>query len=115
MDFLRLASSGNVHEAYEKYIAMDFMHHNPYYKGNRESLMKGMEEASMSQPNKEFTMVHALEDGDLVAVHSRVIQESSPNPISVVHIFRFADNRIVELWDNIMLQPKEMVNENGLF
>jgi predicted SnoaL-like aldol condensation-catalyzing enzyme len=113
--FLRLASSGNVDEAYKSYVAHDFKHHNPYYKGDRESLMQGMEENSKSSPNKEFKMFRALQDGDLVAVHSRVIQESSPLPISVVHMFRFKGKKIVELWDNIMPQPKEMINENGLF
>jgi predicted SnoaL-like aldol condensation-catalyzing enzyme len=115
MDFLRLASSGNVRKAYELYVAQDFKHHNPYFKGDRESLMKGMEDSAKSNPNKEFKMLRALQDGDLVAVHSRVIQASSQVPISVVHIFRFVENRIVELWDNIMLEPKEMINENGLF
>ena len=113
--FLSLASSGNVDEAYRSYVAKDFKHHNPYYKGDRESLMKGMEENSKSSPNKEFKMFRSLQDGDLVAVHSRVIQESSPEPISVVHMFRFKGKKIVELWDNIMPQPKEMINENGLF
>jgi len=115
VDFLKLASSGDVRRAYELYVAPDFKHHNPYYKGDRESLMKGMEDASKSSPNKEFRMLHALEDGDMVSVHSRVIQASLDTPISVVHIFRFAENQIVELWDNIMLEPKEMINENGLF
>ena len=114
-NFLRLASSGNVDEAYKSYVAQDFKHHNPYYKGDRESLMKGMEENSKSSPNKEFTMFRALQDGDLVAVHSRVVQQSSPLPISVVHLFRFKGKKIAELWDNIMPQPKDMVNENGLF
>ena len=115
MDFHRLASSGNVRDAYEKYIAQDFRHHDAYYKGDRESLMKGMEEASKSHPNKEFTMLRALQEDDLVAVHSRVIQESSPDPISVVHIFRFAGNQIAELWDVGMEAPKDSPNENGLF
>ncbi|HYV95056.1 MAG TPA: hypothetical protein VE978_24995, partial [Chitinophagales bacterium] len=81
VDFLRLASSGNVREAYEKHVAQDFRHHNPYYIGDRESLMKGMEDAAKSHPNKEFTMMRALQDADLVAVHSRVIQESLPDPV----------------------------------
>ncbi|HEY6978459.1 MAG TPA: nuclear transport factor 2 family protein [Chitinophagaceae bacterium] len=115
MDFLRLASAGDVCKAYELYIAHDFKHHNPYFKGDRNSLMKGMEDAAKLNPNKEFKMLHALQDGNFVAVHSRVIQASLQIPISVVHIFRFAENRIVELWDNIMPQPEEMVNENGLF
>src|SRR5436190_5717998 len=95
MDFLRLASSGNVREAYEQYIAPDFKHHNPYYKGDRDSLMKGMSDSAKSSPNKEFTMLRALQDGDLVAVHSRILQESMDTPISVVHVFRFTGNRIV--------------------
>jgi len=115
MDFLKLASSGEVRKAYELYVAPDFKHHNPYYKGDRESLLKGMEDASKSSPNKEFTMLRALQDGEMVAVHSRVIKESLDAPISVVHIFRFGGNQIIELWDNIMLEPKEMINENGLF
>jgi len=115
IDFLQLAASGKVREAYEKYVAPNFKHHNPYFKGDRESLMLAMEEASVNTPNKEFTCVGALQDGDLVAVHSRVVQESQPAPISVVHIFRFEGNLVAELWDNIMPQPKEMVNENGLF
>jgi predicted SnoaL-like aldol condensation-catalyzing enzyme len=98
-NFLLLASSGKVDEAYKSYVGQDFKHHNPYYKGDRESLMKGMEENSKSSPNKEFKMFRALQDGDLVAVHSRVIQESSPLPISVVHMFRFMGKKIVELWD----------------
>jgi predicted SnoaL-like aldol condensation-catalyzing enzyme len=114
-NFLRLASSGKVDEAYKSYVAQDFKHHNPYYKGDRESLKKGMEENSKSSPNKEFTIFRTLRDGDLVAVHSRVIQESAPLPISVVHIFRFQGKKIVELWDIIMPQPKEAINENGLF
>src|SRR6478752_1740581 len=91
MDFLRLASSGDVRRAYDLYVARDFKHHNPYFKGDRESLMKGMEDSAKSSPNKEFKIFRALQDGDLVAVHSRVIQEFSQAPISVVHIFRFAE------------------------
>ena len=115
VDFLKLASSGDVRKAYELYVAPDFKHHNPYYKGDRESLMKGMEDASKSSPNKEFKVLHALEDGDMVSVHSRVIQASLDTPISVVHIFRFDQDKIVELWDVGMPIPESIVNENGMF
>jgi predicted SnoaL-like aldol condensation-catalyzing enzyme len=30
ISFLRLASSGNVREAYEQYVHPQFRHHNPY-------------------------------------------------------------------------------------
>ena len=48
--FLQLASSGSVREAYEKYVHAGFIHHNGYFKGDKESLMKGMEEAHKIQP-----------------------------------------------------------------
>ena len=39
ISFLRLASSGNVREAYEKYVHPDFRHHNPYFPSDRASLL----------------------------------------------------------------------------
>ena len=46
ISYLRLASSGNVREAYETYIHSDFRHHNPYFPGDRASLLTGMEAVS---------------------------------------------------------------------
>src|SRR5262249_14927574 len=37
--FLRMAAEGRVREAYERYIAPTFRHHNVYFKGDRESLL----------------------------------------------------------------------------
>lgn len=54
ISFLSLASSGKVHEAYEKYVHPHFRHHNPYFKGDRESLLKGMEESAVRFPQKRF-------------------------------------------------------------
>lgn len=34
---------------------------------------------------------------------------------AVVHIFRFDDDRIVELWDIGQAVPEASVNENGMF
>lgn len=64
--FLKLASSGKVREAYEKYVHPNFIHHNAYYKGDRETLLKGMEENAQQFPNKKYEILRALEDGDLV-------------------------------------------------
>jgi predicted SnoaL-like aldol condensation-catalyzing enzyme len=72
MDFLRLASSGKVHEAFQLYIGQDFKHHNPYFKGDRRSLMTAMEENAQKNPDKIFDVKRALQDSDLVAVHSHV-------------------------------------------
>jgi predicted SnoaL-like aldol condensation-catalyzing enzyme len=116
IDFLRLSSSGKISEAYRLYIANDFRHHNGHFKGDRQSLMKAMEENHGQHPKKIFTVKHALEDGDLVAVHSHVrMGPEDELGAAVVHIFRFEGNRVVELWDLGEPVPEEIVNENGMF
>jgi predicted SnoaL-like aldol condensation-catalyzing enzyme len=115
-DFLKLASSGYPRKAFDLYVSQDFIHHNAYYKGDRETLMLGMEESHKLSPNKIFQILRSLEDGDLVAVHSRVEQEGDNGWKGVVmHIFRFINDKIVELWDFGQGIPDEMVNENGMF
>lgn len=115
-DFLKLASSGQPRKAFELYVADDFKHHNAYYKGDRQTLMLAMEEAHKQNPNKVFEMQRTLEDGNLVAVHSRVQQEGEHGwEGAVMHIFRFDNDKIVELWDFGQAVPAEMVNENGMF
>ena len=115
ISFLRLASSGNVREAYEKYVHPDFRHHNPYFPGDRASLLAGMEESAVKFPKKEFEAVRALEDGDLVAVHGRVRLTPTRPWIALIHIFRFKDNQIIEEWEAGQEVPKESPNENGVF
>jgi hypothetical protein len=36
--FLQLASSGQVQKIFLEYITEDFIHHNQYFKGDRDSL-----------------------------------------------------------------------------
>lgn len=115
-DFLKLASSGNSRKAFELYVAENFKHHNQYYKGDGQSLMLAMEEVHKQNPNKVFEIQRALEDGNLVAIHSRVEQIGENGWIgAVVHIFRFDNEKIVELWDLGQAVLEEIINENGMF
>ncbi len=115
ISFLRLDGSGKASEAYEKYIHPEFRHHNPYFRGDAESLKAGMEENAAKFPNKVFDVQRVLEDGDLVAVHSRIQLAPDMPKMAVVHIFRFEGDQITELWDVGQQAPKESPNENGLF
>jgi len=115
MEFLRLAASGKVREAYHKYVGPVFRHHNPYFRGDAESLMAAMEENAVKNPNKNLKMQRALQDGDLVAVHSRVRQKPDDLGGAVVHIFRFEGNLIAELWDVGQALPENSPNEYGMF
>jgi predicted SnoaL-like aldol condensation-catalyzing enzyme len=113
--FLQLATSGRVREAYSQYVHPSFRHHNPYFKGDRESLMAGMEISAAQFPDKTFEPVHLLEDGDYVAVHGKVrLQPGSPE-IALIHIFRFEDGLIIEEWESGQAVPEVSPNENGVF
>ena len=52
ISFLKMASSGNVREAYSKFVGPGFRHHNPFFEGSAEALMAGMEENARQNPNK---------------------------------------------------------------
>jgi predicted SnoaL-like aldol condensation-catalyzing enzyme len=116
VSFLQMAGGGNVREAYEKFIAPDFIHHNQYFKGDRESLMLAMEEASRKSPNKSIDVKHAYQDEETVITHSQVTRKNPSEPaIAVVHIFRFKDGRVAELWDVAQPMINDSPNEHGTF
>ncbi|MED1780374.1 nuclear transport factor 2 family protein [Brevibacillus fortis] len=115
VSFLQLVASGNVREAYQSYTGPDFRHHNPYFRGDAHSLMLAMEENAEKNPHKILEVKRAIEEGDIVAVHSHVKQNQEDLGGAVVHIFRFHHDRIVELWDVGQAIPENSPNENGMF
>ena len=98
IEFLTLVASGDVREAYQQYVGQGFRHHNPYFRGDAASLMEAMEQNATKNPNKVFEVQRALQDGDHVAVLSRVRQTPGDRGGAVVHIFRFEGDRIAEFW-----------------
>ena len=113
--FLNLAAEGKSREAFKLYVGKDFKHHNVYFKGDANTLMIAIEEDAKMNPDKIFEIQRTLEDGDLVAVHSRFRQNPNATDYAVMHIFRFENDKIVELWDFAQAAPAEMINENGMF
>ena len=115
MSFLRDVAGGKVREAFAAQVAPNFRHHNPYFRGDANSLVAGIEESDRRNPQRTFDIQHALEDGDLVAVHSLVRLKPEDPGIAVVHLLRFQGDRIVELWDIAQVIPADSPNENGAF
>lgn len=114
VSFLKNAASGELDEAYSR-VASNFRHHNAYFPGDTESLKAGMADAHKQFPNTKIDVQRVLAEGDLVAVHSRVQHAPDRPVIAVVHIFRFEDDKIAELWDVGMEVPKDSPNKNGAF
>lgn len=114
-EFLRLAASGEAREAFRRYVGAGFRHHNPYFAGDADSLMNAMAENAVQNPHKTLEVKHALEEGDLVAVHAHVRFQAGDRGIALVHLFRFEGDRIVELWDLGQEVPEISRNDNGMF
>src|SRR5260370_16829360 len=87
--FLKLAASGKVNEAFQKYLSADFRHHNPYFRGDAKSLKAGMMEAHQKFPKTTLEVQHDFEAGHLISVHSRVRHSPAPPHIPLAPIFPF--------------------------
>ena len=114
VSFLKNAASGKLDEAYSL-VGPNFRHHNPHFKADADSLKAGMADAHKQFPNTKLEVQRAIAEGELVAVHSRVQHALDKPAIAVVHIFRFEDEKIAELWDVGMEVPQDSPNENGAF
>jgi predicted SnoaL-like aldol condensation-catalyzing enzyme len=113
--FEKMVVAGQIREAYDKYVSPDFRHHNPYFKGDRESLIEGMEKNQAQFANKAYEVINAVEEGDFVVLHARLLLTPDMPEVSVVHIHRFEDSKIVEEWDLSQQMPDDTPNQNGLF
>lgn len=113
--FLTMVAKRQVREAYEKFIAPEFRHHNQYLKGDRQSLLNAMEEAGSRNPTKVLEVKQVFEDGAFVITLSHVKQNSEDPGGAVVHIFKFEGDHVVELWDLGQQILPNSPNENGVF
>jgi predicted SnoaL-like aldol condensation-catalyzing enzyme len=113
--FLQLVATGRVQEGYARFIAAEFRHHNPYFKGDAQTLMVAMDQNARQYPSKRLEVYHVLEDGDFVAVHAHVRPRPEDLGFALVHLFRFQGDRIAELWDVSQPVPADSPNDNGMF
>lgn len=112
--FFNLLFEQKVPEAYERFIAPGFIHHNQWFKGDRETLLQGMKEAHAQFPQSVIDVKHVFEDGAYVITHSHV-KHTPEQEFAAVHIFRFENGKIVELWDSPVQIEKNSPNKNGPF
>lgn len=115
VDFLQLVVTGHIEEAYRKHVDEKGTHHNPYFPAGFAALKQAMIEDHARNPNKQIRVKTVLGDGDLVAVHSHLRREAKGGDMIVVHLFRFREGRIVEMWDCGQPLPAESPNADGAF
>ncbi len=113
--FLREVAAGRAREAFAKHVAPGFRHHNPHFPAGADALMRAMADAAKRNPGLQVEVQRTLEDGDLVAVHSRIRMHAGDRDHATVHLFRFEDGRIAELWDIGQDAPDASPNQDGMF
>ena len=114
-EFIRLAGTGRVDDAFGKYVGPGFIHHNPHFAHSAEALKAGMAENARQFPHKRIEVLRVIGEGNLVTVHLRVHLVPEDRGYAIAHIYRFDGDRIAELWDIAMEAPAEMKNAHGMF
>jgi predicted SnoaL-like aldol condensation-catalyzing enzyme len=115
VSFVSLIVSGKIDESYEKYTSKNFYHHNQYFPGDRDSLMKAMKDNHRQFPNKILDVKLVLQDGDFVSVLFHVKREPQDRGIAVSVILRFENEKIAELWDISQEIIENSPNNNGIY
>ena len=115
IDFLQLTAAGKIDQAFERHAGPAFRHHNPHFASDAATIKAGMLENAKRFPEMEFEVQRAIAEDALVAVHSRARMAPGAPNIALVHILRFEDGKIVEMWDIGQAEPEGMANELGMF
>jgi predicted SnoaL-like aldol condensation-catalyzing enzyme len=115
IEFLQLVIDGQIDKAYQKHINMNGKHHNTYTPAGFVALQKGMTDADIKFPNKQFTIKHVVGEKDLVVVHSHLILKEGDPGLITMHMFLFDDDKIVEMWDMTQPVPIDSPNNDGAF
>lgn len=95
-----------------QYIAKDYIQHNPQAVDGRAGVVGFTEFLASNGAENKATIVRALEQDDLVALH--VIYEFGDTKLAAFDIFRFEGNVAVEHWDGLQPWVEETVSGRSM-
>ena len=103
--------------AIDKYIADEYVQHNPNVADGREGLRALIESFPPRAENAgpSGKIVRVIAEGDLVVLHVKNYGWPQPNGGAIVDIFRVTDGKIVEHWDVMQAIPELSKNNNTMF
>lgn len=103
----------DVRAGIERYLAKDYIQHNPLAADGRDAVLKFFESIPVDQLPK-VAVARVIAEGDLVAVHYRAEFPGRP-ALAIVDIFRVQDGRIAEHWDVAQPIPLTSANPHPMF
>ncbi|MBT3209540.1 MAG: SnoaL-like domain-containing protein [Bacteroidetes bacterium] len=113
--FYKMAYEGNPKEAVSLFVGSEYIQHNPLVGDGTTPFIEYFERMAKEYPRKSIEFVRAIEEGDLVALHTHQIWPDNFEYVTM-DFFRFDKNgKIVEHWDSIQEIPKNSANENTMY
>ncbi|MFV0362037.1 MAG: ester cyclase [Suipraeoptans sp.] len=90
-------------ESAKKYVAEDYIQHNPGVLQGRQGLMDGFREKFISDPDFKLRIEKLIAEDDMVVVYLKNIDTKGNTKCRVVDIYRIQNGMLAEHWD--VLQP----------
>ena len=115
VDFLVRSASGGARTAFHQHVSDAFVHHNPYFASDGATLADAMDANAREHPAKALEVQRTVAEGPFVVVHSKVRHRPDDRPVATMHIFRFEDGKVAELWDVAQEEPPDTPNRSGMF
>ena len=100
-------------ESIKKYIAEDYIQHNPSAADGRQALIDVATKWFKGAPKEKINIQHIGADKDLVFIHLK--SHLGTKTFSVIDIFRIKDGMIVEHWDVMQEVPEKSANNHPMF
>jgi len=114
-DFARLFYvERDVRQAFETYVAPDYIQHNPGVPDGREAAI-ALLQPMFSDRNRSFEVRKIIVDGDLAAIHIFARPDPAARGAAVADFYRLKDGKIVEHWDVIQPIPEKSANAHPMF
>jgi predicted SnoaL-like aldol condensation-catalyzing enzyme len=101
-------------EGFERYVAPEYIQHNPLLATGREPAAKFLSTRVVTRESVT-DIKRVVAEGDLVVLHVHSRTNLSDRGRAVIDIFRVADGKIVEHWDVIQPVPEKSANSNTMF
>ena len=104
----------DVRKAFERYVAQDYVQHNPNIADGREAAIQALTPL-FGNPAVQLTVHHVLVDGDLAVVHLFARTAPGARGAAVADFFRLSHGKIVEHWDVLQDIPEKAANAHPMF
>jgi len=106
---------GKVREAYETFVAENYIQHNPMAQDGRAAAIAFLEPIYRNNPQHRMTVHRMIVEDPYIVVHLH--GQSSPDDpgAAAVDILRVEDCRIVEHWDVTQSVPDNPPNPRAMF